>query len=85
MSHSAISAALEFIPPAGFVLSLANASTGLTVPLIRACGVAALEPPPAAECRTVVRCIPRGARMRFEMKSSQVWPLTDSMTSPATR
>jgi hypothetical protein len=83
--HFAMSAALELMPPAGFVLSLSNGLITRTVAPMGACGLAMFPPAAAAEWRTLLLFIPTFARTRDPTKSSQDWPLTASITSPATR
>ena len=73
------------MPPAGLVLSLSKGRIGRTLPSIRACGDATFPPPAAAECLTLLFVMPAFARIRVETKSSHDWPLSVSMTSPATR
>jgi len=73
------------MPPAGFVLSLSNGWIGRTVPSTGAWGAAMFPPARAAECLTLLDAIPTFARMRVETKSSHDWPLSASITSPATR
>src|SRR5262245_55574078 len=71
-SHFAMSSADELMPPAGFVLSLTNGAIGRTLPSTRACVVATLPPAAADEWRTFDPVIPTFARIRDEMKSSQL-------------
>ncbi len=80
-----MSSADELMPPAGLVLSLSNGRIARTAPSTGACGVATLPPAAAAECRTLLPVIPTLARMRVATKSSQVWPLIVSISSPAIR
>ena len=80
----AMSAAVELIPPAALVAVAASGTTGRTVPSIRACGVATF-PSSRVEARvTRVSSIPRGSMILAWTKSSQVSPLTSSMTRAAT-
>ncbi len=83
--HFAMSSALELMPPAGFVLSLSKGLIARTAPSMGACGLATLPPAAAAECRTLLPRMPTFARIRVATKSSHDWPLTASITSPATR
>ena len=87
ITHFAMSSAPDMMPPAGLVLSLRNGFTGRTVSFTAACGVATLAPgpPAAAEWRTSLAVMPTRRRMRELTNSSQVCPLTASITSPAMR
>ena len=80
-----MSSALELMPPAGFVLSLRNGAIGRTVPSTRAWVAATLPPADAAECSTFEPVMPAFFRMRDVTKSSHLWPLTASISCPATR
>ena len=84
VTHLAMSDAPDMIPPAGLVLSLENGAICLTFPSIGAWVAATLPPPVAPEWRTSLARIPTGTRIRERTKSSQVWPLTASISSPAT-
>jgi len=83
ISHFAMSAAVELIPPAALVAVAASGATGRTTPSIRACGVATL-PSSTVDARvTRVSSMPSGSMIRERTKSSQVSPLTSSITSAA--
>ena len=56
-----------------------------TTPSTEAWVAATLPSTPAAECSTLLPVIPTGRRIRSVTKSSQLRPLTTSITSPAMR
>jgi hypothetical protein len=83
MSHLAMSVAVELMPPEAFVFTASKGATGRTTPAMRACGVATLPASRVDARLTRVSSIPNFARIRVATNSSQVCPLTASITSAA--
>ncbi len=78
-----MSSAHDRMPPAAFMLSFSSMGWGITPVSRSAWGMATFIPAVSAVCRVRLEAMPTRFRMRSATKSSQVRPLTASMSSPA--